>query len=67
MRRDTVKLFRVGGLCAGRSVKFCERRDVSKQGLQVRRLRGGQLHLRIQNIELSARARIQRCDADQRR
>src|SRR5438552_18228133 len=49
----------VGALRAGGSIEFCQRGIVSKECLQARRLRGEQLYLRVQHVQLRTRACVQ--------
>ena len=49
----------VGALRAGGSVEFCQRGVVSKERLQARLLRGEQLHLGVEHIQLHSRAGVQ--------
>ena len=59
MRRDAVERFRVSTLRAGDAIEFRERGIVTEERLQPRRFRGGQLHLRVEHIELRAGAGVE--------
>src|SRR5439155_16730641 len=59
MRREVREHFVIRALCASRSVKFSQSRIVPEKCLQARRLRGEQLHLRVEHIQLRSRTGIQ--------
>ena len=59
MRRAGIELFGVLTLRAGDSIELGQARVVSEQCLQACRLRSGQLHLSIQDVELRSSAGIQ--------
>src|SRR5437867_13159526 len=59
VRREVSEHLVVGALRAGGSVKFSQSRIVPEKCLQARRLRGEQLHLRVEHIQLRSGASVQ--------
>src|SRR6058998_1419266 len=59
MRREVSEHLVIGALGASGSVKFSQSRIVPEKCLQARRLRGEQLHLRVEHIQLPSGAGIQ--------
>src|SRR5947207_6705310 len=58
-RRQVSEHFSEGALCASCSVELRQRKIISEERLQARRLRRQQLHLGIEHIQLNSCASIQ--------
>src|SRR5215831_2660491 len=57
-RRQVGEHLTISALRTGGAVEFCQRRVISEQRLQARRLRREQLYLCIEHIQLYSRTRI---------